>query len=44
MYARMWRFLFLFLQNKICHAGERCDLSNLAHIYLFYGYTDVEFT
>lgn len=33
-----------FLQNKICHAGEHCDLSNLAHIYLFYSYTDVEFT
>lgn len=33
-----------FLRNKICHTGERCDLSNLAHIYLFYSYTDVEFT
>lgn len=32
-----------FLQSKICHAEKR-DLSNLAHIYLFYSYTVVEFT
>lgn len=32
------------LQNKICHRGECCDLFNLAHIYLFYSYTDVKFT
>lgn len=35
---------FFFLQSKVCHTGEHCDLSNLAHIYLFYSFTDVVFT
>ena len=33
-----------FYKNKVCHAEEHCDLSYLAHIYLFYSYTGVEFT
>lgn len=35
LYAPMCIFvvgLFL-LQGKVCHTGEHCDLSNLAHIY-----------
>lgn len=45
VYARMCIFFFFFNEIcKICHGGERCDLSNLAHIYLFYSYTDVKFT
>lgn len=37
-------YVFFFLQSKIFHRGEHCDLFNLAHIYLFYSYTDVKFT
>lgn len=37
-------YVYIFYEIRLCHAEERCDLSNLAHIYLFYSFTDVEFT